>query len=107
MTTATDLIDPEKLYWYTSSSGALEFQLPGECIIDCAHAGECYHDCDYWIDNLDLNLDIAKVRSELLEYGAWTEDELIEKGERETMIILLWCAANDISDLVYSGDYQD
>ena len=107
MITATELIDPDKLYYHYTGSYCLELPIPGQCVIDCAHQGECYDDCDYWIDSLNWDLDMRKVHLELLEYGAWDQDELIAKGEREVKIILLWIACNDISEAVYMGDYRD
>lgn len=99
-------VDPDKLYWYTSSMYMIEFQLPGQCILDCSHAGQCDQDVEYWIGKLDLShIDPAKLVLELAEYGAWDQDELSDHDEN--LARLVWIATNDLSEAITQGEYND
>lgn len=100
------IVNPDKLYWFTSSSGSVEFQLPGQCIIDCSHSGQCDDDVEYWLTQLDLSeIDPACLASELGEYGAWDEEELQDHDLNLARIV--WIAAGDISEQVCGGEYHD
>jgi len=98
-------IDPDKLYWFTSSSGMVEFQLPGQCVIDCSHSGQCDDDISHWLAKLDLDLDPDKLASELREYGAWDQDEL--SNHDDNLARILWSAACDLSETITQGEYND
>lgn len=96
------IVDTDKLYWFTSSSGSIEFRLPGQCILDCSHAGQCDQDVEYWIGKLDLShVDPAKLALELAEYGAWDQGELSDHDAN--LARLVWCAANDLSETINHG----
>lgn len=100
------MIDPSRLYWYTSSIHCVEMQLPGECIIDCSHAGQCDQDVAHWIGKLDLSdLDPEKIRLELSEYGAWDRDEL--SSDPDNLARFLWSACNDLAETITQGEYND
>jgi len=100
------MIDPSRLYCYTSSMYCVQMQLPGECIIDCSHAGQCDQDVAYWIGKLDLSdLDPEKIKLELREYGAWDRDELSDHDANLARIV--WLAAADLQETIAQGEYND
>lgn len=100
------IVDTDKLYWFTSSHGSIEFRLPGQCILDCSHAGQCDQDVEYWIGKLDLShIDPAKLALELAEYGAWDQGELSDHDAN--LARLVWNAANDLSEEIKQGEYND
>jgi hypothetical protein len=96
-------IKSEKLYWATFNY--FELRLPGECVLDCAHQGQCYDDCKNWVDKIKAQVGkdnftnkptADKIKKELAEYGAWDDGEL--NDENENWIRLIWCAANNIME---------
>jgi len=97
------MIDPDMLYWFTSSMGRVGFQLPGQCVIDCMHSGDCQPEVDYWIPKLDLQIDPQALISELSEYGAWDLDELQDHDQNIARIV--WIAAGDLQEEIESGEY--
>jgi len=100
------VIDPDKLYWYTSSMYCVEMQLPGQCIIDCSHAGQCAQDVEFWIGKLDLSdLDPEKIRLELSGCGAWDRDEL--SSDPDNLARFLWSACNDLIEAITQGEYEN
>ena len=98
-------INPDYKYWWTSSSGKIEFQLPGECLIDCSASGSVDDAVDCWRRELLLDLDPDLVRSELREHGAWDDEEL--QDDQANIERLIWIAACDIKESIASGDYID
>lgn len=92
------MTEENKLYWWTSSSGRIEFQLPKEAIEQCHHSGPCDSDVEHWQPILDLNLDRAVMIQELLEYGAWSTEELNDLTNEELEHKFIWIASGDIQD---------
>jgi len=100
------IVDTDKLYWFTSSHGSIEFRLPGQCILDCSHAGQCDQDVEYWLTQLDLSeIDPACLAIELSEYGAWEDDEL--QDHDLNLARLVWIAAGDLQETKTQGGYND
>lgn len=99
------IVDTDKLYWFTSSSGSVEFQLPGQCVIDCYHSGACDRDVYCWVDKLDLEIDPAALISALMEYGAWEDRDLEDHDENVARIV--WIAAGDLQETITQGEYND
>ena len=101
-------INPKALYWYSSSSGHIEIQLPGDCLLSIAQSGDNERDV---MTSLGLdpvrseinNLDSDDIRDELREYGAWDDEELADH-ERNKMRFL-WIAAHNVADEVRNGEY--
>jgi hypothetical protein len=101
-------INPEALYWATFNR--IQFRLPGEAVIDLSASGPVDDAADYWqepVRKLTAGLyadDIAnpwnptaeKLREELSEYGAWSDEELSDDAANWRRII--WIAANNIAD---------
>ena len=83
---------------YYATFNYLEFELPIEAVNDCSHQGECYHDCQHWQKELNLNLDRESMIKELSEYGAWSGDELNGLDDAELEIKLIWIGAGNIQD---------
>lgn len=99
-------IDPDKLYWYTSSMYMVEFRLPGQAIIDCHHSGQCDNEVEYWIQKLDLSdIDPDHLAGELGEYGSWDRDELSDHDANLARIV--WLAAADLQEAIAQGEYND
>lgn len=93
-----------ELHWWTSSSGRIEFQLPIDCVVDCSHSGSCDDDVFDWTYKLEsrLNFETPLLINELIEYGAWSRDELGNLTRFELLEKLVWIAANDISEEMYA-----
>jgi len=91
----------EPLFWFTSSSGRIEFQMTLEQAESMSHSGQCDSDvaagreCPSLAAQL-VALDPAILRAELKEYGAWTAEELSDHNANLDRI--LWLAANDIKE---------
>lgn len=104
------MIDPEKMYWFTSSSGRIEFQIPGECVTDCHQPGSNDAAVSFWRRQSEVVHALADIHpdtlvDELREYGAWDDEELLDHGDNLDRI--LWLACGDISEAVLSGDYTE
>lgn len=98
-------IKPDQLYWFTSSSGKIEFTMPGEAVLDIAQPGPADAAVAWWKAQPELaqqlaQIDRATLASELSEYGAWDDVEL--SGHEDNLDRIVWLAAGDISDSVYS-----
>lgn len=98
-------IDSEKLYW--AAFNRFELRLPGECVADCSHQGDCDADVQNWVDKVRAQIEAdnftnkptsEKFRAELSEYGAWDEIELADDAANFKRLI--WIAAGNISDAV-------
>ena len=96
-------IVPTALYW--ASFNRFELRLPGQCVIDCSHSGQCDSDVSFWVDKIQAQIDADnfsnkptpdKIRAELKEYGAWDSAELAD--DTSNMRRLVWCAACNISE---------
>ena len=91
----------EPLFWFTSSSGRIEFQMTLEQAESMSHSGQCDSDiaagreCPSLAAQLAA-IDPAVLRAELKEYGAWTAEELTDHNANLDRI--LWLAANDIRE---------
>ena len=73
--------------------------LPIEALHKCYHSGSCNNDVNFWVDLIDWNdqnMSDEKIKIELSEFGAWSEEELnnIEENRKH----ILWIA---------SGNYKD
>lgn len=93
--------DYNRKYWYTSSSGGIEFQLTWEQATLGSHSGDCEADVRSMLDapNIKEGLDLAGpdlIRSELDEYGCWNEEEL--KDDEMNRVRLVWLACGDVAD---------
>ena len=97
------MIDPDKLYWFTSSHGMCEFQLPGQCVIDCSHSGPCDQDVAYWLPKVNLDLDPDNLALDLGEYGAWEPEEL--QDHDLNLARILWLACGDLQEEIDAGEY--
>ncbi len=99
----TETIDPSALCWATFN--CFELRLPGQCVLDCAHSGQCDDDVEAWkpkiiaqieSDNFPNRPTPEAIREELSEYGAWDEEELAD--DDANMDRLIWSAANNIRE---------
>ena len=108
--TDTPTIDPDALYWSTSSSGHIEMQLPGDCLMAIAQSGDNEAAVRDWLDldpvRSEINaLDPDDIRSELREYGAWDDDELAD--DELNKMRFLWLAAHSAAEEIRSGEYRE
>jgi hypothetical protein len=99
----TTSIKPDSLYW--ASFNRFELRLPGQCVIDCSHSGQCDEDVAHWVpkvralvesDNFPNKPTAEKIRAELQEYGAWDDEELSD--EDQNWHRLVWTAANNVAE---------
>lgn len=99
----TKELNPQALYW--ASFNRFELRLPGQCVIDCSHSGQCDDDVEAWIDRVRKQIasdDFPNkptpelIREELREYGAWDDEELANDEQNFRRIV--WLAAGSISD---------
>jgi hypothetical protein len=94
----------EKLYWFTSSSGRIEFQMTQSQVDLAHHQGQCNLDVAEVVKELRPTLDKldrAALATELKEYGAWNADELADHESNLHRIV--WLAAADIQE---SDEYK-
>ena len=89
------------MFYYTSGSGRIEFQLTAQDANTGHHTGRCDDDIDYLLtlDHIKKQLDAinpALLAEELREYGAWSADELADHEQNKARI--LWIACGDIAD---------
>jgi hypothetical protein len=96
-------IKPDSLYW--ASFNRFELRLPGQCVIDCSHSGQCDEDVAHWVskvralvesDNFPNRPTTEKIRAELQECGAWDDEELSD--EDQNWHRLVWIAANNVAE---------
>ena len=91
----------DPLYWFSSSSGRIEFQMTVGQAESMSHSGPCDSDvaagreCPSLAKQL-ATIDPAVLQAELKEYGAWTAEELTDHDANLDRI--LWLAANDIRE---------
>jgi hypothetical protein len=91
----------QNLKWYTSSSGAIELQIDWFDAKGCTHPGPCDADVKavselpYIAEQL-RGIDAKDLRTELKEYGAWDEEELVDHQQNLQRIV--WLACGDIVD---------
>lgn len=80
-------------------------KLPIYVVNACSHSGQCDSDIEvcrmlpYVKKQLDV-IDPIKLAKELNEYGAWDDTEL--SNHNLNIDRILWIAANNISDEIYS-----
>ena len=81
-------------------------RLPGQCVLDCSHSGDCIADVTAWEDKIRTQIETDnfpnkptpdKIRAELQEYGAWDETELADDAANFPRR-LIWSAANNIAE---------
>jgi hypothetical protein len=99
-----------KLYWYSSGSGILEMQLPGECLAEIARSGDNMPAVETWLSlepvrSQLIAFDPADIRDELQGYGAWDNAELSD--DESNLKRFLWCAAHSAAEEIRSGEYQE
>lgn len=96
-------LNPESLYW--ASFNRFELRLPGQCVLDCSHSGQCDSDVAAWIDRVQAQVETdgftlkptaELIRLELKEYGAWSPKELAD--DEQNWHRLVWIAAGNISE---------
>jgi len=76
-----------------------EFEISGECVLDCSHQGPCDDDVAFWLGTGKLatgNIDAEKLRKELADYGAWDDSELAD--HEQNLARLVWVVAGAIRD---------
>lgn len=100
--------NPDALFW--AYFNTLQFRIPGQAVLDIAHPGPADSDVARWVDrvreltaqlyagdeNNPWNPTADKIRAELAEYGAWSDDELA--NDAQNWHRLLWIAACNIAE---------
>ena len=87
----------EKKYWWSSSSGLIDLQIPEQAIRECYHQGQCDKDVEHWAPLICLGkTDRKLIERELQEYGAW--DDLETVALKTLYERLTWIACGDLHD---------
>lgn len=76
-------------------------KLPKDVIKACHHAGDCQADVENCMLLPEVKKELAKInperlKEELGEYGAWSEEEL--NDHQQNLERILWIAAGNIQD---------
>ena len=96
-------IIPEKLYW--ASFNRFEMRLPGQCVLDCSHSGQCDANVAAWTDRIKTQIESDdfpnkptpyRIRIELKEYGTLSKEELAD--DKENFARIFWFAVGNIAD---------
>jgi hypothetical protein len=95
-------IDPEKLYWISSSDGRVEMRVPGQCVLDLAGPGSVDDAAEYWTNALDwTGISDANIVANLEGYGCdwgYTDTQL----NRQRFI---WTATGQVYDAENPADH--
>lgn len=67
--------------------------LPKPCKNECSESGDNYPAVKRWVKKLQLNIPRDVCIKELIESGAWDDDELEDMTDKELNIKFLWLAA--------------
>lgn len=88
-------INPDSLYWLTSSCGRIEMQVPGELLLDLTDQGPVDDAAQRWAAELDWSgVDDATLIDDLDEYGCdWDYSSQHMNRAR-----FLWLAAGSVVD---------
>ncbi len=89
--------------WFTSSHGTIEIEMTKAQAESASHQGQCDQDVLALSNHRKIRrqlerIDAAKLRDELREYGAWSEEELAD--HEQNLQRILWIAAGDILENV-------
>jgi hypothetical protein len=57
----TITIEQDALYW--ASFDRFELRLPGECVLDCSHSGDCGPDVEAWAPRIREQIEKDKFRA--------------------------------------------
>lgn len=100
----TAIIDtPAALYW--ASFNRFEMRIPGAAVAAIAHPGPADSDVAHWAPVVRRQMETDcfpnrptpdKIRAELAEYGAWSDEELADDAANWRRIV--WCAACNIAE---------
>jgi hypothetical protein len=93
--------EAEEKFWYTSSSGLIEFQMTRQQAESVSHSGQCDADVAKLMTDPFIARQLAEIkpedlREELGEYGSWDAEELADHDTNLSRI--LWLAGGDIRD---------
>lgn len=83
--------------WF-HDTGELKEEIPKDCVEACSHGGQCDSDIEYWQKKLTFDVPREKAIDWLLEYGAWSKEELKALPDVELAHKVLWLACNDIME---------
>ena len=87
--------------WWTESLGRIELQITRKQAETCSHPGPCDADVAALREVPAIRRQLARlsydrVRDALREYGAWTDEELMDHDANLSR--LLWIACCDITE---------
>lgn len=99
-TTMRDAIEPQSLYFLSSSCGRVEVIVPGQAILDLSASGPVDDAAAYWSQEGRTwgwqDVDPQDVARDLSEYGAWDEGDL--KDDEANRERFLWTASGQVAD---------
>jgi len=98
-----------KKLWWSSSSGRIELQITLDQAHIAHHPGQCLGDVQALLQEPEISaqlrsLDPGLIRSELQEYGAWSDLELLDHSSN--LERLLWIACGDITEEQFLQDEE-
>jgi len=88
-----------------ASFNRFEIQMTKNQAFSASHSGPCDNDVDILLSIPAIRRQLKtipddKLANELREYGAWDNEQLMDRKENEARII--WIAANNIAEEIYS-----
>lgn len=94
-------LKPANIRHYTSGTYMLELALSADEVASGFHSGSCDNDIETlrrkpYIESQLKQIDAAKLRLELQEYGAWDASELADHDANLSRF--LWLACGELSD---------
>lgn len=86
---------------WSSGSGRIELSMTLEQAESCSHPGPCDSDVAFLSREPEISSQLSAIdpellKGELMEYGAWDDEELSDHGQN--LQRLLWIASNDVAE---------
>lgn len=89
--------------WF-HENGESKGSIPTKCVEECSHSGSCDADVERWVAKMKFVVPREKAVKYLKEFGAWSEEELNAKSDKELAETVLWVACGQTWDgLTWDG----
>jgi hypothetical protein len=87
--------------YFFASFNSFEIKLPETCVNACHHSGSCDADVNLWLKDKYVAKQLSKIdpdilADELMEYGAWDENQL--SNHSDNLARILWIACGNIQE---------
>lgn len=102
METATK-IKPNMKKYYAYVDNSIEMEISEECVLQCAHSGQCDEDVKRWLEMDEIKTQFKRLtcktmRSHIKEWGAHEESELNRMDKHTLSLFILWDLCFSILD---------